>query len=220
MRRTAARRKADPTLHELRQPWVGGPIEDGGFRVQWIEPTTERDAAGNLEFYGPSTKVRAEIRVWFERNWFDQEKPNEIRRVQLTLADEITPTRLQRFPWRRALAVVDSVIRGFELNARARQGDPSANEEIWRQIEYNDALERKDRKPQAPTTSKPGRRGHPDEHYQDIAALYTKFRKQGLHNPTAGIATEYHVERSTAAGWVRRARERGHLPPARRGRAG
>ena len=50
--------------------------------------------------------------------------------------------------------------------------------------------------------------------------LLEALRAEGARDPTARIAREMVYSRNTVAGWVRRARELGLLPPARRGRAG
>lgn len=71
-----------------------------------------------------------------------------------------------------------------------------------------------------PAQRRPGRRGHPDEHYQRIARRYEELVATGVRSPTAAIAKESVVSRDTAAGWVAGARKRGYLPPARPGRAG
>jgi hypothetical protein len=57
------------------------------------------------------------------------------------------------------------------------------------------------------------------EHLSEVAERYRKALKQGLP-PTQTVADEMHAARSTAARWVAKARERGLLGPARRGRAG
>lgn len=41
---------------------------------------------------------------------------------------------------------------------------------------------------------------------------------EGVTNPTATIAAERFANHNTVAGWLRGARERGYLPPGRRGR--
>ena len=71
-----------------------------------------------------------------------------------------------------------------------------------------------------PIPQRPGRRGHSDDHYVAVAERYRQLRALGSASPTATIARERKVSRHTVAGWVSKARDRGHLPPARPGRAG
>lgn len=65
------------------------------------------------------------------------------------------------------------------------------------------------------------RQGSPvtDERLEAVADFYRKAMEEGKP-PTREIADSMHVARSTAARWVSKARERGFLGPARRGRAG
>ena len=58
-----------------------------------------------------------------------------------------------------------------------------------------------------------------DENLQQVATLYRAAVEQGDH-PTETVANAMHVSRSTAARWVTRARKRGFLGPAMRGRGG
>lgn len=56
--------------------------------------------------------------------------------------------------------------------------------------------------------------------YELVALQHGRLTQQGDTNPSATIAQINGVALSTAQGWVTRARERGLLPPGRRGRAG
>jgi transposase-like protein len=64
-----------------------------------------------------------------------------------------------------------------------------------------------------------GRRGLPDRFFEAIASEYRRHLAEGTP-PTARIARDFDVGRSTAAAWVAGARSRGHLGPARGGQAG
>ncbi len=66
----------------------------------------------------------------------------------------------------------------------------------------------------------PGRVGYPDEHWQAVADGYQEFLTKGERAPTALIGELWGVSRNTAAGWIRKCRQLGLLPPARPGRAG
>jgi transposase len=62
-----------------------------------------------------------------------------------------------------------------------------------------------------------GRRAHPPEHYAEVAEVYrTAYRLQ--QSPTQAVADQFKVEKSTAAKYVARARERGLLPQTSRGK--
>ena len=56
--------------------------------------------------------------------------------------------------------------------------------------------------------------------YELVALQHGRLSKQGNQNPSAKIAQINSVALSTAQGWVTKARDRGLLPPGRRGRAG
>ena len=62
-----------------------------------------------------------------------------------------------------------------------------------------------------------GRKGHPPEHFVEVAAVYRdayRFRRP----PTQAVADHWTVSKSTAAKWVAKARDRGLLPPTSRGK--
>ena len=158
---------------------------------------------------------RGELQVWF-----DPAEHHRVSAVRLSLPDGLTPTDLQRFPWARWLAVADAS-RGL-WNSGLRLDDPAffGKAEPKALNSAVSAAREGRRPPRGLSATRPGRRGHPDKHYQDVALRYMSLRKEGITNPTAMLATEYVVSRSTAAGWVSEARRRGHLAPARRGRPG
>ncbi|MWB97895.1 hypothetical protein [Agromyces seonyuensis] len=56
--------------------------------------------------------------------------------------------------------------------------------------------------------------------YELVALQHGRLTQQGDANPSATMAEINSVALSTAQGWVTKARERGLLPPGRRGRAG
>jgi hypothetical protein len=60
---------------------------------------------------------------------------------------------------------------------------------------------------------RPGRKGHPRSFYERIAARYTALLPE-VRSPTRRIAAEEFVSVNTAAGWIRKARGLGLLPPA------
>jgi hypothetical protein len=56
--------------------------------------------------------------------------------------------------------------------------------------------------------------------YELVALQHGRLTQQGDRNPSATMAQINGVALSTAQGWVTKARDRGLLPPGRRGRAG
>jgi hypothetical protein len=64
-----------------------------------------------------------------------------------------------------------------------------------------------------------GRRGLPDAFFEAIGSEYRRHLAAG-DAPTATIAKDFEVGRSTAASWIAGARERGYLGAARAGEAG
>jgi len=52
----------------------------------------------------------------------------------------------------------------------------------------------------------------PDSHYQEVAAIWLTAWRQGPRSwPTTAVKDHYGVKYSTAAGWVKRARQLGFL---------
>lgn len=56
--------------------------------------------------------------------------------------------------------------------------------------------------------------------YELVALQHGQLRRKGDENPSATMAKINGVALSTVQGWITKARERGLLPPGRRGRAG
>ena len=56
--------------------------------------------------------------------------------------------------------------------------------------------------------------------YELVALQHGRLAREGDRNPSATVARINGVALSTAQGWVTKARDRGLLPPGRRGRAG
>lgn len=56
--------------------------------------------------------------------------------------------------------------------------------------------------------------------YELVSLQHGRLTQQGDRNPSATMAHINGVALSTAQGWITKARERGFLPPGRRGRAG
>lgn len=199
-----------------------GTGKDGSVWVTWgPSPPPLRFPPGQLPTRRELRDMRdsvpppdGEIRVWFGPSIDD---PQYVSAVKLELAEPLTPTKLQRFPWKRMLAVADSSLRSLE-----RPDDDAASDASWEALHQafgdefaNPFGSRHERRP--------GRKGHPDAFYKTVAGAYTDLVSNGVTNPTTRIAElseQYGYNRSTVAGWVSTARKKGYLPPARRGRPG
>ena len=221
-------------------------LNDGSVLVEWTEPGAP--LAGNA--FAPA----GQLQVWPGENG----RPSSVR---LTLAEGVTPTNLQRFPWAKMLGTAEAVTRfeaiREELPGRLEEAmpqlatdmvaegllDPGADPRtvekiglrIWelanKELEerYREAVGQvwaAEKQPQHPAPGQgapkrhPGRKGHPDDFYRDVACRYLELRAQGKTNPTTLIARDDLVSRDTVSDWVKGARERGYLPPGLRGRAG
>jgi hypothetical protein len=75
------------------------------------------------------------------------------------------------------------------------------------------------RLPAGRSTTK-GRRVLDDAHFGAVAEVYRQAHTTGSRKPTQAVADHFMVANSTAAEWVRRAREKGHLRATARGVAG
>lgn len=113
--------------------------------------------------------------------------------VTLENASGITPSQLARFPWAHWMTAADEIVRtGMP---------PVPTDRLAEAIRAG--------------AGRPGRRGHPDSFFENVARRYRELRLDGHRAPVATIAGEAGVSRNTAAGWVKRARERGLLSQPR-----
>jgi hypothetical protein len=177
----------------------------------------ERDGSVTVEW--SSDGDSGHLRVWFDPD-------DHVTEVQLR-RDDMRPSALGRFAWGRWLAVADAYHRYSAATVLA--DPPSWKTPKGKRVRQamNDAASGKRVRPQTAETKRPGRRGHPDEHYREVADFYRERRRQGSISPTRDVAINpkwtwapAHVTRNTAAGWVRVAREKGFLARAHRGRPG
>ncbi len=68
--------------------------------------------------------------------------------------------------------------------------------------------------PLADTRNRGGRPPKGEAHYQSVAEIY----RRSASKPTKAVQKNFNVPYATAATWVRKAREKGYLPPTTRGR--
>jgi len=128
--------------------------------------------------------------------------------VRATGEDEVTGETLRRVPVARLLGLVLAVAAWKVTSPTTMQTGMAAGA----MREFYQSYARGSRRP---------RRGSPltDANLRQVAELYRAAFDRG-DPPTATIAGELHIARSTAARWVAKARERGLLGPSIRGRAG
>jgi hypothetical protein len=130
------------------------------------------------------------------------------RDVRLMHPDGVHAADLRRFAWSRWLQVADAHMRlrnNFSIDA------------LGAAQRAGEAVAKAAGKPVTPR--RPGRKGHPDSHYQWVADRYQELVLSGSRNPVTTIATEKQHSRSAAAAWVATCRKRNLLGPAERGRA-
>jgi hypothetical protein len=177
----------------------------------WVHPNHEDNSVDVLWSLGREDGRRGQLRVWYEGG-----PGGQVATVRLSLPDGLQPSTLSRFAWARWLAVADSAARMFSSPDLLDEGSPKSR----RLTDAVEAARDGRRPPRGEEGGRPGRRGHPDGHYADVAKRYAELAGRGVRNPTATIAEEESVNRNTVAGWLRGARQRGYLPKARPGKAG
>jgi hypothetical protein len=168
------------------------------YPLRWSSPT-EPNGYGPIPFAG-------ELQAWLAEPKDDSDAGRRVTSVRVTLADPLAPATLQRLPWARLLTIVDAAARARHATNWQEHG--AIMDEAFRRAWGGEGSHR------------PGRRGHPDEFYEAVAARYLALRIAGARDPTNQIAKEANYNRSTVAGWVSTARKKGYLSPARRGRPG
>lgn len=146
--------------------------------------------------------------------------------VRISLPGVMTPTRLQRFPWARCLRVVEAVVRNPgplypEVGTDQRTGRQAYHDQ-WGQAaaEINQTINEALHGIRPKASRRPGRKGHDESHYRRVADAYEALIATGEPAPNKRMAEDWGYSRNTVAGWVRKARQLGYLPPARQGRAG
>jgi hypothetical protein len=72
---------------------------------------------------------------------------------------------------------------------------------------------------QGPQT-RPGPKGHPADHYEQVAAAYRQALVDHPRAPMKALAAQLHVSDATVRRWVQRARDKGLLGPSVPGKAG
>jgi len=155
---------------------------------------------------GPGVELRLSV-------GYDGPEPTSIR---LTLPGGLTASRLKRFPWDRYLTIADANRRSAAANQDVvkTKGVKGFSVVPPGGVVYVPTADNP-LNPQRPWGAK-----RPNHFYKSVAERYTALRASGERNATDAIAKESGYNRNTVAGWVRKARKLGYLPPARRSRAG
>lgn len=201
--------------------WKGRPVEDV------LQEQRDEYRAAHIEHwrFGPSEQPGARQVARFtitRRKWglkdatelqIQLDKSGRAEWIAIRSPKGLAASEVGRLPWANLFTVADAIDKS--LGARRDPGPITAV------LGMMHSLDRKRRPAKAPVvTKRPGRAGHPDEHYAKVAERYMALRARGVTNPTKTIADEWGYSRSTVAGWVHEARKRGHLGTALPGRAG
>lgn len=161
--------------------------------------------------------VFAELRPFFPRPasleaTYDDE--DRLVSAKLHHAEGLQPATLNRFPWARWLTVADQALRERAQGGAIGRLTPQLDSVVGA------AMNGTRGRPGNVEQKRPGRKGHPADFYRQVAETYQALRREGVTNPTLKLAESAKVSRPTAAGWVKGARKRGYLPPARGNRPG
>lgn len=156
-----------------------------------------------------------------QKGWHD---PHELGQVVATLAVDfddrgnvigahltkpgLTGSELARFPWSRWVTAATHFRK-----AHLSMAHDAAVLELADGALTAGLTEQRQRR-------RPGRGGHPIEFYEVLAKQYSGLVATGVKNPVQALTDEAaargeHVSRDTVAGWVKRARQLGLLPPGR-----
>jgi hypothetical protein len=121
-------------------------------------------------------------------------------------------------------AVTGELLRKVPIATLVRHAVPEAGSRIREtapgRFEPLIGTERDDAYSQLLENTRPVRRGAPitDDHLKQVAAVYGEALVNG-EPPLRTVEAQFKAKRSTASKWVAMARQRGHLGPARQGKA-
>jgi len=167
----------------------------GGIWISGEEPATVRSA--ELERLG----LELQVEFGYDRG------RSQITAVHVRAAQGVTVSLLRALPLGDVERQRDRELAGLQRTARRAVkklgGDPLA--------ELQELLAR---------LPEPNRRRGGTRLYELVAAIYSAQVNAGVRTPSVVIASATGCPLPTVQGWVRRARLRGLLPPARRGAAG
>jgi hypothetical protein len=202
----AKSRKLADVLRELRDDYRASHVE------HWPFGPSEAAGAGLVARFAinrsrwSTTKNATELQVQLNP------RTGRAEWIAIRSPQGFTPSEVARLPWVNIFTVADALAKTVGPRGRPI---PSAVVQMMQTLEA-----RPSRTKSPKIARRPGRAGHPDDHYAKVAQRYLALRARGVTNPTKAIADEWNYSRSTVAGWVHEARRRGHLGAARPGRAG
>jgi hypothetical protein len=107
----------------------------------------------------------------------------------------------------REISIPDCIELAREAIAYMSRGYVPARDDIWKY--FNE-----------PGGRRPGRPGHPDEYYAEVAREYGHLIDEGERRPIVAIARRRGLSEERVRQLVHKARDKGFLSPASRGRAG
>lgn len=190
-------------------PEYGGPDSDDNLVVvRLYDRAPDQTPQNRLVNRTARRRAQATLlgRVTVEFAPGEHQPPAPVLTCKLDWSDGFEGRELHRFPWGRVLTAA----RAFR-DARRHNGL-----EHWQN--YGRHLRHVG--PGEPVRATPGRPAKPQQFYLDIARRYQELLIEGCGSPTLTISQEHAVPRSTAASWVKRARDKGVLAKGKAGRVG
>lgn len=97
----------------------------------------------------------------------------------------------------------EELVRGIKFDLSGVEGDELP--EAWKWLLPVPAKKRPVRR------ARPGRRGHPETHYRQVAQAYREAKRRQPRAPIRALMEELHASEPTIHRWLRTARERGYL---------
>lgn len=174
-------------------------------------------AANWAEFYLPERTPRLLAKI--------EKRDERWRIVRLIVEGEVDTAALRELPFGRIESIINNV-RPYGPPDAQSDSHPMASEfravdKALRALLEKTEIDPPSRQPRAPRRKPLGRPdgSNPDEFYRRVAETYTALAMQ-TKAPAKVMAEESDVPATTVHRWIREARTRGFLGPARKGRAG
>jgi hypothetical protein len=178
-------------------------------QARWQKASGENETIDGRWRYIEHTETHTRVMIRLQRQAFAV--PEEVRITGVIYlpwrpGDPITSQLLRELPTARIEAAINKRLFAMKRSETILGGKivlPSG-----RKVSERDLL-----KPLGDPKKVP-------DFYEMVALQHGRLTQQGDANPSATMARLSGVALSTAQGWVTKARDRGLLPPGRRGRAG
>jgi hypothetical protein len=165
-----------------------------------LPPKTLTVTAGGRVISGDLKRLGLEVQVTFS----DEPGRSKITSLTVSAADGVTVNALRKLPLRAIERTRDRDWKSVQRTARKMVGFDALTE----------LKELLARLPAGEHRRVPGR------FYELVASVYLAQINAGFRTPSVFMADATGTPLPTVQGWVRRARLRGLLPPARQGTAG